>query len=276
MVMRNPTLPDPTPLKSVTLNPMTLAGRVVLITGAGGGLGRATAELAAALGAFVAINDMDAAAARRTAAAIGGRARAYGGSIADPGAVAAMVAQVVADFGDLHGLVNNAGILRRSPLEHHVLTDWNAIMAVNVTGTFLCLQAAGRHFIAKAGLGDAAPGRVVNIASDGGRRGAPGATGYAASKAAVLGLTMSAAREWARYGITVNSVCFGRIETSINDYAREPGSEAAYRRYIQDVPLGRLAPPAEAVPAVCFLLSDAASYITGQSLSVNGGGTIAL
>lgn len=256
--------------------PMSLDGRVILVTGAGGGLGRATAELAAGLGARVAINDSNAEAAAQVAREIGGSARAYPGSIADPGFVEAMVAQVVADFGDLHGLVNNAGILRRAPLEDHSLSDWNAVLAVNLTGAFLCLQAVGRHLIAKAATGDPKPGRIVNIASDGGRRGSPGATGYGSSKAGVLGLTMCAAREWARYGITVNSVCFGRIETAINDYAREPENEAAYQSYIQGVPMGRLAKPAEAVPAVCFLLSDAASYITGQSLSVNGGGTIAL
>lgn len=258
------------------IEPMTLAGRVVLVTGAGGGLGRATAELAAGLGARVAINDVDAAAAHAAARAIGGAARAYPGSIADPAFVTAMVGRVIDDFGDLHGLVNNAGILRRAPLEDCSLADWDAVMAVNITGAFLCLQAAGRHMIAKAARGDPQPGRIVNIASDGGRRGSPGATAYGASKAAVLGLTMSAAREWGRYGITVNSVCFGRIETAINDYARQPQNEAAYRSYIAGVPMGRLAQPAEAVPAICFLLSDAASYITGQSLSVNGGGTIAL
>lgn len=256
--------------------PMKLTDRVILITGAGGGLGRATAELAASLGARVAINDINAEAAANAAREIGRGARAYPGNITDPEFVTGMVDRVVRDFGDLDGLVNNAGILRRAPLEDHSLADWNAVMAVNVTGAFLCLQAAGRHFIAKAGRGDQQPGRIVNVASDGGRRGSPGATAYGMSKSAVLGLTMCAALEWGRFKINVNSVCFGRVNTDINAYAREPGNAAAYKSYIAAVPLGRLPPPDEAVPAICFLLSDAASYITGQHLSINGGGTIGL
>ena len=142
---------------------------------------------------------------------------------------------------------------------------------VNLTGVFHCLQAVGRHVIERAKDDNNEPSRIVNVSSIAGRRGTIGQINYGAAKSGVLGITMSAAREWARYGICVNSVCFGAVETPMTEVIRGP---KFIDRTLASIPMGRIAEPDEVAGPCCFLLSDTASYITGQHLNVDGGSQI--
>ncbi len=204
--------------------PFGLTARTGIVTGAAQGIGRAVAHAAFALGARVVVLDLNAAAIEALAGELGAdRALAIAGSVDEEAFATAMVEQAVARFGAVHGLVDNAGVTRPAMIEKMSVRDWQTVIDVNLTGVYLCLQAVGRHMIARAEAGEKAPGSIVNISSGAGRRGTIGQVNYAASKAGVYGITMSAAREWARHGIRV---------------------------------LGR---------------TDAASYVTGQSLGVDGG-----
>ena len=169
--------------------------------------------------------------------------------------------------------MNNAGIIRTAMIDKMSFKQWQEVIDVNLTGVYLCLQAVGRHMIERAKAGDAEPGAIVNVSSDAGRRGTIGQINYGAAKSGVLGITMSAAREWGRHGIRVNSVCFGVVETQMTEVIR---SEKFREQYMAQIPMGRFAPPEEVARPVCFLLSEAASYVTGQHLSINGGGFIGM
>jgi 3-oxoacyl-[acyl-carrier protein] reductase len=150
---------------------------------------------------------------------------------------------------------------------------WQQVIDVHLSGSFFFLQAVGRHVLARVRAGDKVAGAIVNISSDAGRKGTVGQINYSAAKAGLFGLTMSAAREWARYGLRVNTVGFGVVETPMTETIR---GEKFRDTYLAQIPLGRWAEPHEAAHPVCFLLSDAASYVTGQHLSANGGFTIGL
>lgn len=252
--------------------PQSLQGRNVIVTGAGQGIGRAISELVLDLGGTVTAVDLNADALQAFAAEAGAdRVLAAVGNVADADFATTVVQQAVERFGAVHGLVNNAGVTRPAMIEKMSLEQWQLVIDVHLTGAFHFLQAAGRHMLQRARSGDTSGGAIVNISSDAGRRGTIGQINYGAAKAGVLGLTMCAAREWAKYNVRVNTIGFGVVETPMTETIR---SEKFADTYLAQIPLGRWAEAAEVARPVCFLLSDAASYVTGQHLSANGGYTI--
>jgi 3-oxoacyl-[acyl-carrier protein] reductase len=250
-------------------NPMNLTGRTVIVTGAGQGIGRAIAELALDLGASLVTVERNPATHAATAEALAGeRTLALLGDVTDEAFCARIVEEAAARFGAVHGLVNNAGITRPAMIEKMTLPQWQAVIEVNLTACHLMQQAVGRHMIARARAGEATPGAIVNISSTAGKRGSIGQVNYAAAKAALFGVTMTAAREWARYGIRVNSVGFGTVDTPMTETIR---SDRFREQTLARIPLGRVAQPAEVAPLICFLLSEASSFITGQNWLEDGG-----
>lgn len=246
---------------------VSLEGKRVIVTGAAQGIGRAIADRALALGARVAAIDLN-------GDLLGGieggddRVLRITGSVADRDFAGTVVAAAIEKWGGVDCLVNNAGISRAAMIEKMTFEQWQQVIDVNLTGCFLFLQAVGSHLVARAKAGERRHGTIVNVSSDAGKRGSVGQINYSAAKAGLLGMTMSAAREWARHEIRVNSVCFGVVETPMTEVVR---GEKFRDSILAQIPFGRFAEPQEASAAACFLLSDAASYITGQNFSVNGG-----
>jgi 3-oxoacyl-[acyl-carrier protein] reductase len=248
---------------------MELAGQNIIVTGAARGIGLGITKTALAQGARVIMVDADGEELHRVAEELGAdRVLPMVGSVSDPNLAAATVAAAVNTFGAVHGLVNNAGIVRTAMLEKMTIQEWQEVIDVHLTGSFLFLQAVCKHMMQRFSDGDKTPGSIVNISSDTGRGGTIGQINYTAAKAGVLGLTMSGAREMARYGIRVNTILFGMVETQMTEVIR---SEKFRDRYLAEIPLGRWSTPEEVAKPICFLLSSGASYITGQHISVNGG-----
>jgi NAD(P)-dependent dehydrogenase (short-subunit alcohol dehydrogenase family) len=237
-----------------------------LVTGGGGGLGSVMARGLAEAGAAVAVTDVDADRARTVARAVGaagGRAVAERLDVTLPEDVEAVIGKVVGALGPIDGLVNAAGITRRGPAADFPRAEWDRVLAVNLTGTFLCCQAVGRRMVARG------RGAIVNVASIAGHIGLPGTIAYIAAKGGVVMLTRGLAVEWALHGVRVNALAPSWFATDMGNLIdREP----EYRdRVLRRVPLGRLGRPEELVGATVFLLSDAASMITGHVLAVDGG-----
>ena len=245
-----------------------LAGKVCVVTGAGSGIGRAIAIGFAAHGARVAVLDRDAAGGQATVDAItarGGKALAIACDVADPASVTAAAESSAAAFGPCDVLVNNAGVLRPGLLTDLSLNDWNGMLAVNLTGGFLCSQAFGRQMRSKG------KGAIVHMASIAATYAAASGGAYSVAKAGVAMLSRQLAIEWAEHGIRSNAVNPGLIQTPMTEaaYAR-PGT--AERRN-QAIPAGRVGQPEDIAQAVLFLAGERSAYMTGAELTVDGGFT---
>lgn len=251
---------------------LRLEEKHVIVTGAGQGIGRALARAIVELGGRVVAVDLNADALVALQTELGSEhLSTVIGSVADPAIAQQAVDTGVASFGSLNGLVNNAGVTRTAMIDKMELSAWQQVIDVHLSGSFYFLQALGRHLITRVKAGEKIASSIVNISSDAGRRGTIGQINYGAAKAGVLGITMCAAREWAKYNIRVNTVGFGVVETPMTETIR---GDKFKDNYLQQIPLGRWGDSDEVVRPVCFLLSEGASYITGQHLSVNGGYTI--
>jgi NAD(P)-dependent dehydrogenase (short-subunit alcohol dehydrogenase family) len=254
-----------------------LDGQTVVVTGAGGGMGRGIADAVAEAGARVVAGDLALAAVTETASrieAVGGRALPLVLDVTDPASIDSAIARAVEVFGRLDGWVNNAGILRMAPATEISGPDWDAQMRVNVSGLFACCQAAARRFAAQGGGGS-----IVNVASNAGKVGYPNMAAYNAGKAAVINLTRSLAAEWAPQRINVNAVCPGGVDTpmllAVAEWitARQGGEAKELVRHMTPAQLGRHVQPVEVGRVVAFLLSGQAAIIRGQSINVDGGDT---
>lgn len=254
------------------LNPMDLTGRNVVITGAAQGIGLKTAELMSQLGANLTLVDRNGELLEEALTGFDDdRTIAVTADVTDRSTVDTMVKQSAERFGGIHGLVNNAGITRTAMATKMTLDEWQAVIDVNLTGVFNMLQAVGTEMSNRGKDGEKNPGTIVNISSDAGRKGTIGQINYSAAKAGVIGMTMSAAREWGKYGIRVNTVAYGIVETDMTEVVR---SEKFRDRYLSNIPLGEFLKPEEAALSIAFLISPASAFITGQHLSVNGGSHI--
>lgn len=249
-----------------------MARQAALVTGAASGIGRAIALRLARAGYAIAVNDVDPAAAAKTADAVRALGVAAVPAVADVGdraAVGRMVDEAVDTLGRLDVLVNNAGICRLGAVAEFAEADWRATFRVNVDGVFFCCQAVLPRMTGQGG------GNIVNIASWSGKSGAAYFGPYCASKFAVIGLTQSLAREVAEQGIRVNAVCPGIVagtdmRAEVDEAARRLGRPTGADR-LGLIPLGRLAEPEDVARVVAFLVSEEAGYMTGQAINVTGG-----
>ena len=244
-----------------------LSGRVGLVTGAGGGIGREIARRLAREGMAIAVVDRDEAAAQTVAAEIGGLM--FVADVTAPAEMTAAVETVLNRFGQVDVLVNNAGVAWMGPALEMPLEALQAMLRVNVEGVFITSRAVLPHMIARRS------GSIINLASWAGKTGNPYFAGYSASKFAVIGLTQSLAREMAPHGIRVNAICPGIVI----DTAMRSAIEAQQRQYglpettdrAKSIPIGRVSVPDDVARVAAFLASDEASYMTGESINLSGG-----
>jgi 3-oxoacyl-[acyl-carrier protein] reductase len=244
---------------------MRLSGKVALVTGSARGIGRSIAELFCAEGATVVVNDVGSdAGARETLAvleAAGGKGSVEMFDVSDAAQVDAGVKNILAVHGRIDVLVNNAGITRDNLLLRMSEEEFDAVIRVNLKGTYLLTKTVTRHMMKQRS------GKVVNISSVVGMMGNAGQSNYAAAKAGIIGFTKAAARELASRNITVNAIAPGFIRTAMT--AALP--EAVQKAFLAQIPLGRFAEPREVAELALFLASDASSYVTGQVVGINGG-----
>lgn len=265
-----------------------LQNKVAIVTGAGQGIGRAIALRLAEEGAHVVVAEYNAETAQSVAGEIearGRRALAYPVDIGDTQATRAMIGKTVETFGRLDILVNNAGVNSVAPFMQMIEHDWDRLMQINLRGTYFCLEAGAAQMVSQvpeevraAGQATGCFGKIVNITSISGQGGRPLAPHYAASKAALINITQSAALALARYGINVNSVCPGVVLTPMwNEldlaYGRVSGARPGetMAAFIARIPLKRPTLPDDVAAAVAFLCSPDADNITGHTLNVDGG-----
>jgi 3-oxoacyl-[acyl-carrier protein] reductase len=238
-----------------------LSGRTAVVTGSTRGIGRAIAETLVGAGARVAVVGRDQSRAQEVAAAISPEARGFACDVADTASVAAMIAAAEEAFGAVDILVNNAGLTRDNILFRIKDDDWDAVLDTNLRGAFAAIRAASRGMMKRRW------GRIINIASVVGLVGNKGQANYAASKAGLIGLTKSVAKELASRNILANVVAPGFIETDMTAAMTDEAKKALFTQ----IPLERLGTPSDIANIVAFLSSDASSYITGQVFVVDGG-----
>ena len=244
-------------------DPKPLKGKTAVITGGARGIGKATALAMANAGAGCALIDVmdEVAATAQEVAAVGVEAKGYTADVTSSDQVKNVIDRIVKDFGAIDILVNNAGITRDNLLLRMSDDQWDQVLAINLRGSFVCLRAVARPMMRQRS------GRVINIASVVGVFGNAGQCNYSASKAGLIGLTKSAARELASRGITVNAIAPGYVQTAMTDALSEETREAL----LKNIPLSCLGAPEDIANAIVFLASDDARYITGHVLHVDGG-----
>jgi meso-butanediol dehydrogenase/(S,S)-butanediol dehydrogenase/diacetyl reductase len=249
-------------------------GRVAFVSGGAGGIGLAVAERLLQVGASVAIGDVSQAALKAASQQLGERrVLPIEMDVTTPTSVGAGIQRVVDEYGKLDTLVNSAGVFDLRPFTQITAEKWDWMQAVNLKGVFLTCQASIPHLV-KSGRG-----RIVNVASGAGKRGAAHIAHYAASKFGVIGLTQSLAVEYARLGMTVNAVCPGALpNTAIGQKVVQQkmelsgeDAETILRARAEGIPVGRLSTVADVADAVMFFISDNASYVTGESMNIDGG-----
>ncbi len=248
----------------------SFAGKVALVTGAGSGMGLATAKAFAEAGASVVLADIQEEAVRAAAEqleASGRKALALRCDVSDDGQVASMIEQTVSSFGRLDAAFNNAGVMQRRLDTADISSDeWDRVMAINLRGVWSCMKYELRQMLQQGS------GAIVNCSSIGGVIGNPGLAAYSAAKHAVLGLTQSAALEYAARGIRINAVCPGTIKTPMVQ-SMTGGDSKALAEMVKGEPIGRLGEPEEIAAAVLWLSSPGASFVVGHALLVDGGYT---
>lgn len=254
---------------------MDLTGKVILVTGAGRGIGRGIALRLAQDGADLVVNDLDQRNLERVASEVGRKNRnclAVVADVSQKSDVERLFSQAAKELGRIDVSIHNAGIISVAPLVELDERDWDRILSVNAKGVFLCCQAAARQML-KQGYG-----KIINCSSTAGKQGAAYQTHYAASKFAVIGITQSLAKELGPRGVTVNAFCPGYTMTDMWDYldpelgkfeGLKPGKKI--KKITKAIPLGRFGEPSEIAGLVSFLASDDANYINGQAINVDGG-----
>ena len=243
-----------------------LAGRVAIVTGGGRGLGRAFALALAEAGADVALaarNTKDLEYVAAEVEELGRRALAVPTDVTEVADVERLVERVLSELGDLDVLVNNSGVTHSAPLLETSPDAWDRVVATNLRGCFLCMRAAGRHFTERRA------GKVINVASNFAFMGVPNFSSYCASKAAIVNLTRAAAIEWAGFGVQVNTLAPGYVETDMNAAARS--DEQLNARILRQIPAHRMAHPEELAPLVVYLASSTSDFMTGETLVFDGG-----